>query len=252
MTEPTSASRLALRNYPTNSIPLMEQKWHDLLFLHWEYDPDLIQQTLPKGLHVDLFNGKAYIGLIPFFMKDVRVKMMPALPGMSDFLELNLRTYVYDETGTPGVWFYSLDINSMLAVQIANSFFHLPYMYATMESHLTAQDEIAFRCQRQGIDYSLEVIYKSKGSPWSAESHTLEFFLIERYALFTHKGDNQISIGRVHHSPYSLFGVDVPKWDDATFEWDGLKRPARPPDHICFSPGVNVEIFSLNDVENGH
>src|SRR5215211_1177496 len=106
--QPTDSSRQAARDYPQrNAIPIMEQQWRNLLFLHWEYDAELIQKTLPKGLFVDKFDGKAYVGITPFWVPKVNLKMLPSIPGASHFLEINLRTYVYDETGAPGVWFYS-------------------------------------------------------------------------------------------------------------------------------------------------
>ena len=112
----------------------MYQRWDDLLFLHWSYDPLAIQRTLPRGLTVDTFEGKAYIGIVPFFMRDVRPSFCPRLPGISDFLELNVRTYVYDEHGVPGVWFYSLDANQWLAVRAARRFFCLPYFDSKMKA----------------------------------------------------------------------------------------------------------------------
>jgi uncharacterized protein YqjF (DUF2071 family) len=181
-------------------------------------------------------------------MKDVRLKMVPSIPGLSDFMEMNLRTYVYDETGTPGVWFYSLDANSMLGVQLANSIYYLPYFYAEIDSHITSHNETTYRCQRQKTNYSMEFIYKSTKKSISSEPNSLEFFLIERYLLFAHKGHNQLATARIYHLPYSLYEAEVPKWDDQVFEWDGLKKPGRAPDHICFSPGVNIEVFSINDI----
>ncbi len=112
----------------------MHQCWSDLLFLHWEIDPDLLAARIPKRLNVDLHEGKAYIGIIPFFMKNVRPKFLPAFSKLSNFLELNIRTYVLDQDGSPGVWFFSLDCNQSLAVSIARSFFHLPYHNAQMKA----------------------------------------------------------------------------------------------------------------------
>lgn len=100
----------------------MYQRWRDLLFLHWEYPVEQIQQTLPPGLRVDTYHGQAYLGIVPFFMCDIRPRFLPAVRGISHFLELNLRTYVYDEAGVPGVWFYSLDANQRLAVKVARRF----------------------------------------------------------------------------------------------------------------------------------
>ncbi len=248
MPEPTLTSRLAIRDYPKNISPLMEQKWRRLLFLHWECDPHMIQKSLPKGLHVDLFRGKAYVAIVPFFIHDVRPKFGPSLPGFSNLMEMNLRTYVYDETGIPGVWFYSLDINSRLAVQMARTFFYLPYFYADMKSYSTDEQETVYRCQRHEISSISEFIYQGNQNQIKVEPESLEFFLIERYVLFSDKGDHQLVAGRVHHAPYPLYSAKLSKWDDLVFEWDGLVRPGRPPEHICFSSGVDVEIFPLREV----
>ena len=89
---PSVSDRLAVRTRPAGRKPAMYQRWDDLLFLHWSYAPMAIQGTLPRGLTVDTFEGKAYIGIVPFFMRDVRPSFCPRLPGFSDFLELNVRT----------------------------------------------------------------------------------------------------------------------------------------------------------------
>jgi len=130
---PTASQRLAACERPSVQ-PVMFQQWRDLLFLHWEYPAEAIQATLPAGLFVDTFAGKAYLGVVPFFMQKIRPRFLPAVPGISDFMELNLRTYVHDRAGVPGVWFYSLDANQWLAVQVARNFFHLPYEYAKPKS----------------------------------------------------------------------------------------------------------------------
>ena len=100
MTTPSLEERLSYRERP-KGIPVMHQCWSDLLFLHWEIDPDLLAARIPKRLNVDLHEGKAYIGIIPFFMKNVRPKFLPAFSKLSNFLELNIRTYVLDQDGRP-------------------------------------------------------------------------------------------------------------------------------------------------------
>jgi uncharacterized protein YqjF (DUF2071 family) len=248
--QPTESARLAARDYPTaNRLPLMEQHWRNLLFLHWEYDPSLIQKTLPKGLSVDLFEGKAYIGIVPLWISKVNLKLLPVIPGLSNFFELNLRTYVYDEAGTPGVWFYSLDANHYLAVQAAKTFFHLPYRYAQINSFINVEEQIEFSCHPDQARVILNYRYRGEGPLKSAEAGSLEFFLLERYFLFASKGQN-LALGRVHHTPYTFCQPNVSQWDDRLFELDGLIRPQRPPDHMLFSPGVDVEIFNLQNMKN--
>jgi uncharacterized protein YqjF (DUF2071 family) len=227
----------------------MYQRWDDLLFLHWSCDPSVVQQTLPRGLTVDTFEGNAYIGIVPFFMRDVRPSFCPRLPGISDFLELNVRTYVFDEHGVPGVWFYSLDANQWLAVRAARRFFSLPYFDCKMKAdRTTTTGEIRYLSHRRGTDDDLSSCfqYRPHGTTRLAESGSLEFFLIERYLLFAQLNrQGPLRRGRVHHQPYSLVDVEVTEWDDAAFELDRLKRPGREADHAVMSPGVTVEVFAL-------
>ena len=129
---PDTARRL-LACSPDGRRPLlMHHRWESLLFLHWRLPAARIQETLPAGLTVDTFDGDAYLAIVPFFMRDVRPVRVPALPWISQFLELNVRTYAYDEEGVPGVWFYSLDCNQPLAVAAAAICRH--FMNSVIES----------------------------------------------------------------------------------------------------------------------
>jgi|RhiMetdeSRZDD1v2_1073273.scaffolds.fasta_scaffold530912_2 uncharacterized protein YqjF (DUF2071 family) len=246
---PTETERLAVRTRPPGRKPVMYQRWDDLLFLHWSYDPLVIQNSLPRGLTVDTFAGKAYIGIVPFFMRDVRPSFSPRLPGISDFLELNVRTYVFDEDGTPGVWFYSLDANQWLAVRAARRFFFLPYFDSKMKAEkANTTAEIRYLSHRRGTNEDLSSCfqYRPQGKARPAKPGTLEFFLIERYVLFAGSANHARPwSGRVHHQPYPLLDVEVSEWDDAVFELDGLMRPGRAADHVVMSPGVTVEVFGL-------
>lgn len=246
MKAPTTASRLALRDYPSHLMPVMENKWRNLLFLHWEFDASEIQKTLPPGLYVDTFQGKAYVGIIPLFIHDVRVKGVPSFlipSNISDLLELNLRTYVYDEEGTPGVWFYTLEANNWLAVQMASRFLSLPYFYSQINASVGPDHKVSFLWQRPQTNFSSQFDYQPTGEQFTAnDPESLEFFLVERYALFAYTGSKIIS-GRVHHVPYPISKANVTSWNNALFEVGRLAKPERQPDHILFSPGVNVEIF---------
>ena len=168
-----------MRERPPHRTPVMYEKWENLLFLHWEYNPQAIQTTLPNGLYVDTFDGKAYLGVVPFLMRGVRPRLFPL--GMSDFEELNVRTYVYDSHGTPGVWFYSLDANHYFAVALARLFFNLPYFHANMTAAFSPdKQEISFSSYRYGTDPTIQsqFSYHAISQPALAIPGTLEFFLI--------------------------------------------------------------------------
>lgn len=248
--------RLAVRSRP----PLrsaMYQSWQELLFLHWEFDRDIVQATLPAGLTVDTFGGRAWIGVVPFFMRRIRPWWLPSLPLISNFLELNCRTYVVDRDGTPGVWFYSLDTNSPLAVWGARKFYHLPYYHARMSSVWDAgTGRVDFRSHRRGTSEKLasRFVYEPRGAAATSEPGTLEFFLVERYVLFADCGPAGLKQGIVHHPPYQVSPVAVDIFDDALLELNGFRRPGSAPAHAMMSRGVNVDVFALrsgDEMRNG-
>jgi uncharacterized protein YqjF (DUF2071 family) len=248
--KPTLEMRLKLRERPLHRTPVMYEKWENLLFLHWEYDPQAIQRTLPNGLYVDTFDGKAYLGIVPFLMRDVQTRLFPFPLGISDFEELNVRTYVYDRTGTPGVWFYSLDANHYFAGKLARLFFNLPYFHANMTAEFSPdQKETSFSSYRYGTDPTLksQFRYQEISQPSLAAPGTLEFFLIERYVLFAYSKRNKLYSGRVWHSPYQLTDVEVSNLDENVLYLDGFLKPARAADHKIMSHGVEVDVFGLEE-----
>ena len=247
---PGEAARLAMRQYPS-ARRLMFQQWRDLLFLHWEYSVVEIQKTLPDGLFVDTFAGKAYLGVVPFIMKNVRARFLPAVPGLSTFMELNLRTYVHDGDGVPGVWFYSLDANQPLAVAIAKRLFHLPYEHATMTSSRSPHGVIRYESRRHGDDeIGADSVfeYTAGAALPAAAPASLEFFLIERYRLYAAAGD-RLWRGAVHHEPYPLCRADASVWDEHLLTLNGFTPTNRRPDHVIMSHGVDVTVFPLQRVD---
>ena len=241
----TMDRRLAERNAPAGR-PAMFQRWEDLLFLHWKFPTAEIQRTLPKGLTVDTFQGDAWLGVVPFFMRAVRPAWLPPMPWFSYFLELNLRTYVVDAQGRPGVWFYSLDCNRRMAVWLARTIFHLPYENAAMRADRSGTG-IAYKSQRRGADASSHFVYEPGSALDHADPGSLEFFLVERYRLFARGPAGRLRSGRVHHAPYQLARAEVPAWRTDLFSLNGFEEPAREPDHSVCSPGVSVNIYALGD-----
>lgn len=225
----------------------MHQNWRDLLFLHWKIDPEQIQATLPSGLYVDTYDDSGWLGLVPFLMRDIRPPRMFAFPPISNFLEMNVRTYVYDDQGRPGVWFYSLDANQPLAVIIAQNFFHLPYHWATM-SEQRKDDWIHYRChpKKAPAEEITEIVYAGGGDLPKPEPGSFEYFLVERYLLFAHRSDpDRLYTGRVYHSPYPVCEAKVDSLDSSAMRRVGFDVDSKQPDHALFSPGVDVDVYSL-------
>ena len=232
------------RQIPSRRSPVMYQCWTKLLFLHWRWDAAEIQKRLPRGLAVDCFDGSAWIGIVPFYMGGVRPAGFPPLPAVSNFLELNLRTYVRDESGGPGVWFFSLDANQPLAVCAARLFFALPYQHATMRAN-QIDGWTDYLSARNGREPALNYRYRPKGTAAEAALGSLEFFLIERYRLFAFRS-GQLFSARVYHMPYQLSGADLAHHDPRLFGLNGFDVPVRPPDHVCYAARVDVSIYPLD------
>jgi uncharacterized protein len=242
---PDLAMRLAAREPDGRRPTVMHHRWESLLFLHWRLPPARIQRTLPEALTVDTYNGEAFLGITPFFMRNVRPVGMPAIPGLSNFQELNVRTYAFDRAGVPGVWFYSLDCNQRLAVAGARALTGLPYFNAAMKSSIV--DFINYSCQRNGAAEAAEYRYRGIGSTAQADPGSLEFFLLERYYLFSVRHRSLIR-AQVSHHPYNFRQAEVPFYSTLPATWNRFGELAGRPHHQCFVHGLDVKIFATQKV----
>lgn len=243
MTGPLMEQREAVRARPAG-FPVMRQRWAGLGFFHWPVDPAVISARLPAGLHVDTFDGAAWLGVVPFFMHRVRPTLLPPVPWLSWFLELNVRTYVFDENGRPGVWFFSLDCNQPLAVEIARRFFHLPYEHAAMKSQMR-DCGIHYECRRKSGDGVAAFDYRVPQDPRPAVAGSLEWFLVERYLLFSVDRAGGLHVGQVHHAPYRIEAMDAAACSTLPLVWDGFAVPGDPPVSRLAAAAVDVEVFPL-------
>lgn len=218
----------------------MHQRWESLLFVHWTVSPSRIQETLPPGLTVDTFNNEAYLAIVPFFMRNVRPVGGPALPWVSAFQELNVRTYVYDRDGVPGVWFYSLDCNQPLAVIAAKLSTGLPYRHARMSSAIA--DSIDYRCQRNGTPEFARFCYAGIGEAREPAADSLESFLLDRYYLYAMRRGALIR-AQVSHERYRYRAVELADYSTTPLALDGFGEISGPPMHRCYVDGFDVKIY---------
>jgi uncharacterized protein YqjF (DUF2071 family) len=177
----------------------------DLAFFHWPVAADLVRAQLPEGLELDCYEGEAWISVVPFRMQDVMLRGLPAMPGISAFPEINVRTYVVKD-GKPGVWFFSLDANNALAVWAARKFFHLPYFMATMSC--SGSEEIAYASTRQKDGAAFAARYRPAGSPLTLPRGGVEEWLSERYCLYACNAKGRIFRGEVHHARWSIQPIE--------------------------------------------
>ncbi len=236
-------------------MAVMRQNWRDLLFLHWPVPPESLRPLIPPQLELDLFEGTAFVGLVPFTMTGVRPVGFPPVMGLSSFHETNVRTYVHYQGRDPGVWFFSLDAANSIAVTLARRLFHLPYHYARMfldrepaepDDGLATTVYAGVRHWPAPLPASYAVRATPTGSIQPALPATLEYFLVERYILYA-VDDFRLYHGYVHHTPYPIQPARVDALDETLLAANGIARPRSTPlSH--FASGVNVEVFALKSV----
>jgi uncharacterized protein YqjF (DUF2071 family) len=183
----------------------MAQTWRRLLFAHWRVDPERLRAVVPPQLPLDVIDGSAWLAVTPFQVDGFRVRFTPPLPGVHCFPEVNVRTYVTID-GRPGIFFFSLDADSRLAVASARRLYRLPYFRCRAE--LTHGEDgsrwTSERVSREGPEAQLRVAYRATAAPTEPRAGTLEHSLSERYCLYTLDGSGRVLRGDIHHPPWRL------------------------------------------------
>lgn len=227
----------------------MIQGWHDLASVHWRYDPAVVQALLPPGFTVDQFDGSAWVGLIPFHMRRIRVPRTPALGPWSTFPETNVRTYIRDGDGRRAVWFCSLDITRLVPALVARVTYRLPYCWSKMsiEREPGVDGELITYTSRRrwprshatgGAESRMAIRVGTRVPP--VEVDELQVFLTARWALGTTFG-RRLMWAEVEHPPWPVYRAELVSCDETMLVAAGLPAPAGEP-VVLWSPGVEVRI----------
>ena len=195
---------IAHRQWPMPRAPwLMTQSWHDLLFAHWRVNVAELRRLVPAAFDLDLFDDEAWLGVVPFHMTNVGLRATPAMPWISAFPELNVRTYVR-VADRPGVYFFSLDAARWLAVAAARALLNLPYYTAAMSVERRG-DGLHYRSARRTREPAeFRATYEPASVPFVASVGSIEYFLTERYCLYHHNRRGRPYRLEIHHLPWSL------------------------------------------------
>lgn len=213
----------------------VSQRWNDLLFAHWPVPPSHLAPLLPEGLSADTFQGSAWVGIVPFWLDRVKVRGMPRLPVFRNLPDLNLRTYVREErTGSRGVFCFSMDAGSLLAVAAARMFYHLPYHWAEMQLDRRSPREFAFYSRRR---FSREVVtfqarYRGLGPNFKqmeSRGNSLEYFFSERDSLFARNRFGQAIRANMHQVAGPLEDAEAVIERNNLTATIGLELPNREP-----------------------
>src|SRR5947209_14428592 len=237
------------RPWPLPNRPwVMHQRWHDLLFAHWALPPEQVRPLIPRQLELDTFEGKAWVGVIPFWMSGVRFRGMPPIPTASTLPELNVRTYVRapQEPTKPGVHFFSLDAASVLAVLGARAGAGLPYFWADMHAE-AAGEEIRYRSVRRQQPRPAELVarYYPTG-PVSRTKSDLERFVTERYCLYVVRSGRTHRI-QIHHLPWPLQPAEADFNVNTMAAVHHIELPPEKP-VLQFSKYVEVYVFMPEEI----
>lgn len=227
--------------------PVMRQSWERLFFAHARCDADRLAASLPAGLELQTFDGDAWLGFVPFAMRSLRFSSLP----WPDFFETNLRTYVNHPVHGPGVWFYSLDASGYLPCLAARNSFNLPYCCAGLDlvERGSKLNYYGTRADRQRLptvfehpsrDFRYTAELRVEGAPLPAEPDSFDFWLLERYRLYSADRKGRLLTARVWHEPYQVVEPKVlslnvesgdPRFNSLSFE------------HFRYCSGVKVECF---------
>lgn len=221
--------------------------WRDLCFLHWPLDPDLIARTLPAGVEVDTRAGRAWLGAVPFRMTGVSPRLLPDVPGVSAFPELNLRTYVTVD-GVPGVWFYSLDAAQPLAVRLARRLFHLPYFDARMwvDRREGVTRYASLRTHRGERPARFAAAYRPVGPALNPAPQSLDAWLTDRLVLYSADGRGRVFRGRVAHVAWPLRRAVAVVGENTLTDGLGVSLLGEP--HLLHAEHLEVRAWPLERV----
>jgi len=226
----------------------MRQSWHDVLFAHWPVPVDQLRPAVPPPLPIDTFDGKAWVGIVSFEVRELRARGAPEIPGLANFPELNVRTYTTVH-GKPGVYFFSLDAASALAVFGARLGFVLPYFQADMAIRRRDQ-EISFRSRRLSRTPSpaeFTARYRPVGEVFTATPGSLDYFLTERYCLYAVDNHARVYRTEINHQPWPLQRAEAELMKNTMTQQLGLALPSVAP-AFHYAPRQDVAVWLLRQV----
>lgn len=222
---------------------VMKQGWYDLAYIHFRYSVEEVARILPDGLEVDVCDGSAWVGLIPFSMRGIGVPGMPAVPYLGSFPEVNVRTYVR-RNGVPGVWFCSLDINRLLPTIVARTTYTLPYCFGKA-SNKRVGDELHTMVERRWPRGSASTKIQLKILEPIIEPSPLEVFLSARWGLYTTTRGGSLRYAPISHEPWRLQRAEIIELNDSLIEAAGFAAPTVATNgepNVMFSSGVSVRV----------
>lgn len=244
-------AEVAHRPWPLPREPwVMGQRWSNLLFIHWQAKVDAVRALVPPALTLDLHDGTAWVSVTPFYLSHLRPRGIPPLPWVSEFPELNVRTYV-TYGGKAGVYFFSLDAGNALAVYGARLFYHLPYFRASMSVREARDGTLHYRSRRthrEAPAAEFGAQYRPAGAVTHSKPGSLDHWLTERYCLYALDTSRRLYRAEIHHHPWPLQPAEVEVERDTMAAAAGLALPTEP-SRLSFSRRLDVVVWAPERVD---
>lgn len=237
---------VAHRPWPLPSGPwVMGQRWSNLLFAHWPVAQDVMRALLPDSIPLDVRDGTAWVTIAPFYVSHLHARGIPPIPLLSEFPELNVRTYV-TLGGKPGVYFFSLDAGNAAAVLGARTMYHLPYFNAAMSIRQLADGSLNYRSHRTdgrapGADFVAR--YRPVSEPSPSAPGSLDHWLSERYCLYSLDSGGGVHRAEIHHRPWPLQHATADIEVDTMARVAGITLPAMAP-RLSFARQLDVVVWA--------
>ena len=213
------------------------QQWHETLFFHWEVPVYFLREHVPKELELDTFNNMAWVSLVAFEVKNMRFRNLPPFPFISDFQEINIRTYVVKD-GIPGIYMFSIETDKLIEVFLTRFFIGLPYQKSNI-IHGPKKLVSKNKAQNQRLDVTI-----GKTRPLT-EKTPLDYWLTERHALYE-KCENKICRFDIHHKEWELMDLHV-SINDILYE-AGKFSLGILPDKIHFAKRIDAILWGKEEV----
>jgi hypothetical protein len=230
---------------------VMSQKWLNVLFMSYPLPPDQIAHLIPEDMDLDTYEGNAYVSVLPLYMDDIHVRDLPPIPGMRQFPEINLRTYVTHK-GTKGVLFISIDADNLIADFFAEHVFEMPYHQSemTFQKQGDGYNMTSHRPAGGGTSVDFDATYEPYGTPQPTKEGSLEHFLVERYWLFVNDKNGVLHRGKIKHDPWMLQPVHALVTANGIPEAAGIDVSGVDP-IMMYSPGTESHMWLLEEVPVG-
>jgi uncharacterized protein YqjF (DUF2071 family) len=245
MSDVENIDRLSIRKRPRDRTPIMQQTWGKLLFMHWRLPFDALRRAVPDQLSIDTYDGEAWVSVTPFTIWGMRASFLPPVPGFSEMHELNVRTYVHYK-GVPGIYFFSLDASSALAVLGARTFFLVPYFTAGMSLKQRGRriDYHSRRTHANAPRAEFDASYEFGDLLGESRPGSLEFFLAERYCFYTVSDSGGVYRCRINHAPWKLRDATISPFKSSMIESHRLPTPTDAP-LLHYSEELIVDVWTL-------